>query len=65
MEVHNGAYCDVLFLDVICYELNCGRLSPEMEYIFEKHLEVCPDCRKKVAALNYIMREAKPVRNFG
>ena len=65
MEFHDGAYCEVLFLDVICYELSCGRLSPEMEYLFEKHLEDCPECQKKVAAFNSILKEETAMRNFG
>ena len=65
MELHSEAFCEVLLLDVICYELSCGRLSPEMEYLFEKHLEVCPDCQKKVAAFNSVLKEDRTVRNFG
>ena len=65
MEVHDGTYCEVLLLDVICYELRFGRLSPEMEYLFEKHLEVCPECQRKVDAFNRVLKEDSAVRNFG
>jgi len=65
MELNGGTFCEVLLLDVICYEWNCGRLSPEMEYLFEKHLENCPDCQRKVAAFNSELEEDKTVRNFG
>ena len=65
MEFHGGTYCELLLLDVICYELLNGRLSPEMEYLFEKHLEDCPDCKKKVAAFRDVLKEDGTVRNFG
>lgn len=55
----------MLLLDVIYYELLCGRLSPEMEYLFEKHLEDCPDCKKKIAAFRGVLKEDGTVRNFG
>ena len=65
MEFHGGAYCEMLLLDLICYELRSGRLSPEMEYLFEKHLEDCPDCQRKVADFNRAIKEDRTVRNFG
>lgn len=65
MELNGGTFCEVLFLDVIFYEWNFGRLSPEMKYLFEKHLENCPDCQRKVAVFNSDLAEDKAVRNFG
>ena len=65
MEFYAAAHCEMLLMDVICYELHCGRLSPEMEYLFEKHLEDCPDCQRKVADFNREIKEDCTVRNFG
>jgi hypothetical protein len=65
MELHSAVYCEMLLLDLICYELRSGRLSPEMEYLFEKHLEDCLDCKRKVADFNRTIKEDRTVRNFG
>jgi hypothetical protein len=65
MELSDKTFCEEILLDVICYEICRGHLSPEMEFIFEEHLERCPNCRHKILAFLRILREEKFVRNFG
>lgn len=65
IEVTNNAICEAVLLDVICYEKTCGRLSPEMEYLFERHLEQCPSCRRRILGFRYVLDGNEPVRNFG
>jgi hypothetical protein len=61
----NEDACDVLLLDLICYELSCGRLSPEMKYLLERHMEQCPNCRRRINGFMDMLQEDKVVRNFG
>jgi hypothetical protein len=61
----NHDACDVLLLDLICYELSCGRLSPEMKYLLERHMEQCPNCRSRIYGFLNLLEEDKVVRNFG
>lgn len=64
-EHKNNNACDVLLLDLIFYELSCGRLSPEMKYLLERHLEQCPNCRRRIHEFQSILEDDKIVRNFG
>jgi hypothetical protein len=65
MELPNETVCTELLLDLIYYEILCGRLSSEMEYLFERHLENCPSCRRKILGFNHILHSAETERNFG
>jgi hypothetical protein len=65
MGLSNKAICKDLLLDLICYEIRSHRLSPEMEYILEKHLEQCPSCRCKIHSFQRTIQDAQIVRNFG
>lgn len=66
MELSNkSAFCEDILLDVICYEIYRNRLSPEMKFVFEKHLEKCPECRRRIFSFLRILQEEKVVRNYG
>lgn len=65
MELSHDAVCEEVLLDLLCYEKYCGHLSPEMDYLFERHLEDCPICRKKISAFQCLVEEDEIVRNFG
>jgi hypothetical protein len=65
MGQSNKAICQDLLLDLICYEIRSRRLSPEMEYILEKHLEQCTSCRCKIHGFQRTIQDARIVRNFG
>ena len=65
MEHSHGTTCGKLLLDIIYYERSCGRLSPEMEYLFEQHLTKCPSCRHRFLGFKRMLREATMVRNYG
>lgn len=57
--------CHKLLLDLICYEIRSKRLSPEMEYLLDEHLETCPACREQVLAFRRMLPDWNVVRNFG
>ena len=57
--------CHKLLLDLICYEIRSKRLSPEMQYLLDEHLESCPACREKVLAFRRLLPDRNVVRNFG
>jgi hypothetical protein len=59
------AHCKELLLDLLYYEKSCGRLSPETEYLFEKHLEKCPSCRFRIRGFMRLLQGEEIVRNFG
>jgi hypothetical protein len=65
MEFSHKTVCEELLLDLICYEMCCGRLSPEMEYLFEKHLEECQSCRAKTLGFRHMVEGDNIIRNFG
>ncbi len=48
MWLHEEPDCNQILIDLLCYEMCGGRLSPEMEYILRSHLDECPSCLKKV-----------------
>ncbi len=61
----NEDACGALLMDLICYELRGGRLSPEIKYLFERHLEQCPSCRQRYTGFLDLLEEDNAVRNFG
>jgi hypothetical protein len=68
MGLSNKALCKDLLLDLICYEIRSRHLSPEMEYILEKHLEQCASCRCRIHSFQRTLEETQEteiVRNFG
>jgi hypothetical protein len=65
VELSNKTFCEDILMDVICYEICRDRLSPEMKFIFEKHLEQCPHCRHKIFSFLHVLEEEKVVRNYG
>jgi DNA-directed RNA polymerase subunit RPC12/RpoP len=65
MELSHTAVCKELLLDLLCYEMHCGRLSPEMEYLLKMHLEECQHCRHRVFAFQKMLREPVVERNYG
>ena len=48
MNVEDLRDCTETLLDLLCYEVCRGKLSPEMEEVFSSHLAECPRCRSKV-----------------
>ena len=57
--------CVDLLLDLVFYERYSRRLSPEMEYLFERHLESCSSCRGRILAFRQILQDGVVQRNFG
>ena len=57
--------CEELLCDLICYEMRCGRLSPEMQYMLEEHLVQCPNCRNRMVTFSRMVDLAALARNFG
>ncbi len=65
MDIHNSWACEELLLDVVFYEKRCGRLSPEMEYLLECHLESCPSCRARELSFRRVLHGEDNFWNFG
>jgi hypothetical protein len=65
MNLHAGSECSDMLLDLVCYEILRGNLSPEMEGLLESHLEECPDCRRRVLDFGQTLSGAPEIRNFG
>jgi hypothetical protein len=65
MDPHGEHDCTDLLLDLVCYEVLSGRLSPEMENILNHHLECCPACRRKALGFQQILWGDTIQRNFG
>jgi hypothetical protein len=65
MELPESVVCTELILDLIYHELLRGRLSPEAEYLLERHLQECQSCRHKLLSFHSLLQEAAIVRNFG
>jgi len=47
--------CLQMLLDLVCYEIQSGRLSPEMGEILTDHLADCPSCRQGVRHFQEIL----------
>ena len=65
VEFSHETVCKELLLDLICYEISRGRLSPEMEYLLEKHLERCLSCRRGILDFRSLLQKKEVVPNFG
>lgn len=65
MKPHERMDCVDLLLDLVFYEQHSRRLSPEMDYLLEGHLERCPSCRERILAFRRILGERMIRRNFG
>ena len=50
--------CSDLLLDLLWYEIHCGRLSSEMESILACHLSECSVCRTKLSEFSGAYEEA-------
>jgi hypothetical protein len=61
----HGEVCETLLLDLLCYERYRGNLSPEMEYLFDRHVQECPRCRQKILDFRTMIGEEPVVRNYG
>jgi hypothetical protein len=46
MNHRDGNDCREFLWDIICYEIRSRRLSPEMRYLLDEHLESCASCRQ-------------------
>jgi hypothetical protein len=65
MDISDKKVCEELLWDLVCYEMFCGRLSPEMKHLLEMHLEQCLHCRHKIHAFMHMLQAPAIVRNFG
>ena len=65
MEFSHKTVCRELLLDLISYERYRGHLSPEIEYILERHLEQCPSCRRGILGYQNLLENKVSVPNFG
>jgi hypothetical protein len=65
MVLHEASECNEMLIDLVCYEIQLRRLSPEMERMFEGHLEHCQYCRHRVHNFQATLAEARSQRNFG
>jgi hypothetical protein len=65
MALAHESMCGNLLLDILFYEKSYGRLSPEMEYLFEQHLKTCSACRHRTLSFQRVLREPIIVRNYG
>lgn len=50
--------CLDTLIDLLCYEMSCGRLSPEMEALLALHLEDCTACRRRVRDFLELIEDA-------
>ena len=57
--------CSETLIDLVCYEIQTRRLSPEMRKFFDWHLEKCAACRRRVGRFKEILIEPELKRNFG
>ena len=64
-ETIHGTVCEALLLDLICYEKYRGNLSPEMEYLFDKHLKECLSCRQRMHGFRTMIDGEEIARNYG
>ena len=65
MEPLHDSGCKELLLDLISYERCRGRMSPEMEYLLERHLERCRSCRRDIRSFRSLLQHNDAVANFG
>jgi len=65
MKPHESTDCIQTLLDLVCYEIQSGRLSPEMENLLEDHLVQCPSCREQVGQFGTVLYGASAYQNFG
>jgi hypothetical protein len=63
MKFSESAYCLEFLLDLIGYEMLRGTLSPEMGYLFQKHLEQCDTCRYRVVNFYRVLGKPEMVQN--
>jgi hypothetical protein len=64
MNFHHASECNEMLIDLVCYELQLRRLSPEMERLFDVHLEQCSACRHHVRSFQSTIAIADGQRNF-
>ncbi len=51
--------CVQIALDLICYEMHCGRLSQEMIEILEEHAADCPFCSRHIRQFKEMVRSGE------
>ena len=49
MSIAEDGNCLDALVDILCYEMISGRLSPETRALFAEHLEICAACRKRAS----------------
>ena len=65
MEIPDREFCEELLLDIIGYEICCGRLSSEMRYLFQRHLEQCGKCQHSYLKFLHAIQGDRVARSYG
>lgn len=65
MAVSEKQMCDELLWGLLCYEICCGRLSPEMRCLLDDHMKQCPSCRKRIEGFFQMLYRTEVARNSG
>jgi hypothetical protein len=60
MIPHEMPNCAEVLLDLVCYEISRGKLSPEMRAILADHLAKCGFCRTHFLNFKRLMEESPP-----
>jgi hypothetical protein len=56
--------CAEILLDLVCYEIFRGKLSPEMRAILADHLAKCRFCRTNFLNFKRLMEEKAPIITY-
>ena len=59
MMVQEQVDCVHTLLDILCYEINSRRLSPEMQQVLTDHLKDCPCCQKGIHNFREVLQETE------
>jgi hypothetical protein len=65
MDLCEASECSEMLIDLVCYEKYVRRLSPEMERLFDVHLEHCAVCRHRADSYQEVLAQAMRHQNFG
>jgi len=49
VSIAEDGNCLDTLVDILCYEMICGRPNPETKALFAEHLEICAACRKRAS----------------
>ena len=63
--VSDSQVCEELLRDIICYEMCRGHLSSEVQYLLQRHLTQCPECRRRMRGFMTLVQDVTAIRNYG